>query len=86
MIAQSSHPRADVRPGGANLRRADRDGAPEPGVMWEEETWRLAYLRTPLPEWMEWALRYADSLDPVAPIRKARRVKTSNEGEPQPAS
>lgn len=32
--------------------------------------WNFAGI--PLPEWMEWALAYADRIDPVAPIRKAR--------------
>jgi hypothetical protein len=41
--------------------------------------------KVPLQEWMEWALRYADSIDPVAPIRKAHQPKASNEREPQAA-
>ncbi len=40
----------------------------------------------PLPEWMEWALGYADKIDPVAPIRKARQVQSSKEVESQPAA
>jgi len=39
-----------------------------------------------LAEWMEWALGYADSIDPVAPIRKARQVQSSKEVESQPAA
>jgi hypothetical protein len=34
------------------------------------EIWTIS--KIPQPEWMDWALRYADSIDPVAPIRKAR--------------
>jgi len=48
------------------------------------ETWTIS--KVPLPEWMEWALRYADSIDPVAPIRKARQASLSNKGAPQPNS
>ena len=43
------------------------------------EIWTIS--KVPLQEWMEWALRYADSLDPVALIRKARNAKDSKERE-----
>jgi len=29
----------------------------------------------PLVEWMEWALKYADKIDPVGPIRKDRALR-----------
>ena len=38
----------------------------------------------PLPEWMEWALQYADRIDPVAPIRKARQMQIDGGQESQP--
>ena len=41
--------------------------------------WNFAGI--PLPEWMEWALRYADSIDPVGPIRNAGQAKSSNAAE-----
>ena len=43
------------------------------------EIWTIS--KAPLQEWMEWALRYANTLDPVAPIRKARIAQASQEGE-----
>jgi hypothetical protein len=43
----------------------------------QPEIWTIS--KIPLPEWMDWALRYADSIDPVAPIRKARQTKTPSE-------
>lgn len=42
-----------------------------------KKTWKIGEI--PLAEWMEWALGYADKIDPVAPIRKAR-VTVSGEG------
>jgi hypothetical protein len=42
------------------------------------KTWKIGEI--PLAEWMEWALGYADKIDPVAPIRRARQAKASNEG------
>ena len=50
----------------------------------QPEIWTIS--KAPLVEWMEWALRYADSIDPVATIRKARQAKTSQEGGPEPNS
>jgi len=44
----------------------------------QPEIWMIS--KIPLQEWMKWALRYADSLDPVAPIRKARRAQAPKEG------
>jgi len=46
-----------------------RENAVEPNrwTIWE----------VPLPEWMEWALKYADEIDPVSPIRKDRELKTA---------
>jgi len=49
-----------------------------------KKTWKIG--EVPLAEWMEWALGYADSIDPVAPIRKARQVQSSKEVESQPAA
>jgi len=46
----------------------------------QPEIWTIS--QVPLPEWMEWALGYADSIDPVAPIRKARRASIPNEDTP----
>jgi hypothetical protein len=37
------------------------------------EKWTIA--KVPLVEWMEWALLYADSIDPVAPLRKDRQAE-----------
>ncbi|SRR5260221_6457590 len=34
-----------------------------------KKTWKIG--EVPLAEWVEWALRYADKIDPVGPIRKA---------------
>ena len=42
-----------------------------------KKTWKIGEI--PLAEWMEWALGYADRIDPVAPIRKARQT-VSGEG------
>src|SRR5436309_12723082 len=47
------------------------------------ETWKMGDI--PLVEWMEWALGYADRIDPVAPIRKARQaVPASDKGSTPP--
>jgi hypothetical protein len=47
----------------------------------EPEKWFIS--KIPLHEWMDWALRYADSIDPIAPIRNARR--TTSLGGEQPS-
>lgn len=41
------------------------------------ETWKIGEI--PLPEWMTWALGFADSIDPVAPIRKARLAASTDD-------
>jgi hypothetical protein len=37
------------------------------------EKWNIA--KVPLVEWMEWALKYAEKIDPVGPLRKDRELK-----------
>jgi hypothetical protein len=44
------------------------------------EKWKIGDV--PLPEWMSWALDYADRIDPVAPIRKARQAPAGKGPEP----
>jgi len=47
-----------------------------------KKTWKIG--EVPLAEWMEWALSYADKIDPVAPIRRTRQVQAAREVESQP--
>ncbi len=46
-----------------------------------KKTWKIG--EVPLAEWMEWALSYADKIDPVGPIRKTRQA-VSGEGARPP--